>query len=92
MLCDARVKKSCQYWCSSCVLSVQVLFTGVVRKLMEGIFTQHELKYLDDLLPTKKKGKGSKEAELERQSDAKVSRVYFPYWSTFEDCFISCLN
>ncbi|GFS07698.1 anion exchange protein [Elysia marginata] len=52
-----------------------VLFTGVVRKLMEWKFTKHELKYLDDLLPTKKKSKGSKEAELEKQSDAKISAI-----------------
>lgn len=52
-----------------------VLFTGVVRKLMEIKFTKHELKYLDDLLPTKKNEKESKEAEMERQSDAKISAI-----------------
>ncbi|KAK3791314.1 hypothetical protein RRG08_012501 [Elysia crispata] len=75
ILCLAALLIVKQIKLTSIAFPLLVLFTGVVRKLMEGIFTQHELKYLDDLLPTKKKGKGSKEAELERQSDAKISAI-----------------
>ncbi|XP_041365626.1 sodium bicarbonate cotransporter 3-like isoform X2 [Gigantopelta aegis] len=37
-----------------------VVFTGVVRKLLECFFTQYELKYLDDILPSMKRKKALK--------------------------------
>ncbi|GFO02998.1 Anion exchange protein [Plakobranchus ocellatus] len=58
----------------SIIFPLLVLFTGVVRKMMEWKFTPYELKYLDDLLPSKK-NKKSKEEELEKQSDAKISAI-----------------
>ncbi|KAK6166324.1 hypothetical protein SNE40_023048 [Patella caerulea] len=47
-----------------------VVFTGVVRKLLECFFTQYELKYLDDILPKKKKNieKDDKEAILKNDT------------------------
>lgn len=40
-------------------IGLQVLATGVVRKIIECFFQQRELRWLDDLLP----GAGKKESE-----------------------------
>lgn len=48
---------------------VQVVFTAVVRKIIEVMFTEEELKYIDSLLP--KKGKHEKKEEEEKIPEVK---------------------
>lgn len=48
---------------------VQVVFTAVVRKIIEVMFTEEELKYIDSLLP--KKGKHENKEEEEKVPEVK---------------------
>ncbi|CAL1539654.1 unnamed protein product [Lymnaea stagnalis] len=57
----------------SIIFPLLVLFTGVVRKLLEFNYTKYELKYLDDLLPTTKK-RTKPEKESDQISTSKTSR------------------
>ncbi|CAG5127462.1 unnamed protein product, partial [Candidula unifasciata] len=59
----------------SIIFPLLVLFTGVVRKILECMYTQNELKYLDDLLPSSKKStKHDKKKSIEDSED-KISTV-----------------
>jgi uncharacterized membrane protein len=54
----------------SIIFPLLVLFTGVVRKILECMYTQYELKYLDDLLPSSKKAnKHDKDKSIEETHD-----------------------
>uniref|UniRef100_A0A0B6ZWW5 Anion exchange protein n=2 Tax=Arion vulgaris TaxID=1028688 RepID=A0A0B6ZWW5_9EUPU len=58
----------------SIIFPLLVLFTGVVRKILECMYTQEELKYLDDLLPSSKKDpKHDKDKSIEESHDDKIS-------------------
>ncbi|KAI8777669.1 sodium-driven chloride bicarbonate exchanger [Biomphalaria glabrata] len=57
----------------SIIFPLLVLFTGVVRKILEVNYTQYELKYLDDLLPSTKKHK--KNDETEHIAHDKISAI-----------------
>ena len=53
----------------------QVVFTGVVRKILECFFTQYELKYLDDILPSMKRKKALQEKENEKNKEKETVSV-----------------
>lgn len=60
----------------SIVFPLLVVFTGVVRKILECKFSQNELKYLDDIIPSKKNKKENKaDKAAEKASDAKISAI-----------------
>ncbi|XP_059171340.1 electrogenic sodium bicarbonate cotransporter 1-like [Physella acuta] len=60
----------------SIIFPLLVLFTGVVRKILEVSYTQNELKYLDDILPpTRSKKKEEKKDDLEQISHSKISSI-----------------
>ncbi|XP_067649397.1 electroneutral sodium bicarbonate exchanger 1-like [Haliotis asinina] len=51
-----------------------VVFTGVVRKILDCVFTQYELKYLDDILPNAKKDK-VKDSEKNEKSEPSFKNI-----------------
>ncbi|XP_046332973.1 sodium bicarbonate cotransporter 3-like isoform X1 [Haliotis rufescens] len=51
-----------------------VVFTGVVRKILDCVFSQYELKYLDDLLPNSKKDK-VKDSEKNEKSEPAFKNI-----------------
>ncbi|KAJ8261132.1 hypothetical protein COCON_G00168550 [Conger conger] len=54
------------------IFPVMILGLMVVRKLLDLVFSQHDLAWLDDILPDKEKKK--KEDEKEKKTDKKKSR------------------
>ncbi|KAK7500834.1 hypothetical protein BaRGS_00008078 [Batillaria attramentaria] len=63
----------------SIVFPLLVVFTGVVRKMIECIFTQYELKYIDQLLPgrhVEKDDKPLKPAAIEAGTEKKSTHSH----------------
>lgn len=94
------VRKSKMCVCAPCCVELQILGLMVIRKILDMVFSQHDLAWLDDLLPEKEKkkkdddkkgGKDKKRPKLEvSEEEVRNMSICCPLQATTDLVFLVC--